>query len=288
MNTDRYFVLNNGIHMPKLGLGVYKLPDMKSTEETVRKAIDMGYRLIDTASYYANESGVGAGVRTASVPREEVTVTTKLWFLDTGYEKTKEAFGRSLKALGLDYIDLYLMHQPYGDVHGAWRAMEELYRDGYIRAIGVSNFHADRVYDLMCFNEVVPAVNQREVHVYHQKREEVEWLRAHGVQPEAYSPFGREMNDVLKNPVVGSIAEEHGATPAQVLLKWTIDRGISVIAKSVRVERLKENLGCFDLNLTEANHDALARLECGRSIMTYDHREPGMLDYLIELPELKY
>ena len=238
-------VLNNGVVMPILGFDVFQIADPAECERSVRDAIDVGYRLIDTAASYGNEDSVGNAIKKSGVAREELFVTTKLWIADTGYENTKRAFGRSLARLQLDYLDLYLIHQPYGDVYGSWRAMEELYRDGVIKAIGVSNFHADRVMDFIVHNEVVPAVNQIETHPFHQQVENQKFLDENNIQIESWGPFAEGKNNVFRNELLLAIAEKHGKSVAQVILRWLIQRGIVVIPKSVRRERMAENFDIF-------------------------------------------
>ncbi len=233
--------LNNGVEMPLLGFGVFQVTDAEECERSVYEALRTGYRLIDTAAAYGNEEAVGNAIKRASVPREELFVTTKLWIADAGYERTKQAFDRSLQRLQLEYLDLYLIHQPFGDVYGAWRAMEELYREGRIRAIGVSNFQPDRLMDLMVHNEVVPAVNQIETHPFNQQIETQEFLRANGVQHEAWAPFAEGQHNIFENEVLLSLAGKYQKTVAQIILRWLTQRGIVAIPKSVRKERIEEN-----------------------------------------------
>jgi diketogulonate reductase-like aldo/keto reductase len=244
-------VLNNGVEMPILGFGVFQIEDLAECERSVRDAIDVGYRLIDTAASYGNEEAVGNAIRGSGVARNELFVTTKLWIADTGYEKTKRAFDRSMKRLQLDYLDLYLIHQPYGDVFGSWRAMEELYRDGRVKAIGVSNFYPDRVMDFMVHNEVVPAVNQVETHPFHQQVETQKFLKENNIQIESWGPFAEGKNNIFRNEVLVSIAEKHGKTVAQVILRWLTQRNIVVIPKSVRKDRMAENFDIFDFELIQ-------------------------------------
>src|SRR3954447_891836 len=242
-------VLNNGQEMPILGFGVFQVADLAECERSVVDAIQTGYRLIDTADSYGNEEAVGKAIERCGVPRQELFVTTKLWVSEAGYEKAKRAFDRSLKRLGLDYLDLYLIHQPYGDVYGAWRAMEELYREGRAKAIGVSNFHPDRVMDLILHNEVPPAVNQVETHPFHQQVETQEFLRENNIQMESWGPFAEGKNDIFRNDVLGSIGRKHGKTVTQVILRWLTQRGVVAIPKSVRKERMAENFDVFDFEL---------------------------------------
>ncbi len=274
-------VLNNEVEMPILGFGVFQIEDLAECERSVRDAIDVGYRLIDTAASYGNEEAVGNAIRASGVPRNELFVTTKLWIADTGYEKTKRAFDRSMKRLQLDYLDLYLIHQPYGDVFGSWRAMEELYRDGRIKAVGVSNFHPDRVMDFIVHNEVVPAVDQIETHPFHQQVETQKFLKENNIQIESWGPFAEGKNNIFGNEVLVSIAERHGKTVAQVILRWLAQRDIVVIPKSVRKERMAENFDIFNFELTEEDMNAIRQLDTGASLF-FDHRDPAMVKLLGE------
>lgn len=274
-------VLNNGVEMPVLGFGVFQIADPAECERSVRDAIDVGYRLLDTAASYGNEESVGKAIRAGGVRREELFVTTKLWIADTGYEKTKAAFDRSMERLGLDYLDLYLIHQPYGDVYGAWRAMEELYREGRVRAIGVSNFHPDRVMDFIVHQEVVPAVNQIETHPFHQQIETQKFLKENNVQIESWGPFAEGKNNVFHNEILSSVAAKHGKSVAQVILRWLTQREVVVIPKSVRKERMAENFQIFDFELDASDMESIATLETGASLF-FDHRDPAMVKFLSE------
>lgn len=272
-------VLNNGVEMPILGFGVYQVTDAEECERSVLEAIRTGYRLIDTASSYLNEEAVGKALRKSGVPREELFVTTKLWVQDTGYESTKRAFERSLARLQLEYLDLYLIHQPYGDVHGSWRAMEELLRQGKARAIGVSNFHPDRVMDLMVFHDVVPAVNQIETHPFNQQIDTQGFLRENGVQTESWGPFAEGRDNIFRNEVLRSIAAKRGKTVAQVILRWLTQRGIVAIPKSVHKERIIENFSIFDIELSSEDMSSIAGLD--RKVSSFfDHRDPKMVKML--------
>src|SRR4051795_7777224 len=242
-------VLNNGQEMPILGFGVFQVADLAECERSVVDAIQTGYRLIDTAASYHNEEAVGKAIERCGVPRQELFVTTKLWISDAAYEKAKSAFGRSLQRLGLDYLDLYLIHQPYGDVYGAWRAMEELYREGRVKAIGVSNFHPDRVMDFILHNEVKPAVNQIETHPFHQQVETQKFLQENDVQIESWGPFAEGRNNIFQNEVLRSIAGKYDKSVAQVILRWLTQRGVVAIPKSVRRERIQENFNILDFEL---------------------------------------
>jgi 2,5-diketo-D-gluconate reductase A len=271
--------LNNGIEMPLLGFGVFQVPDPKECEQSVYEAIQCGYRLIDTAAAYFNEEAVGKAIKKSSIKREDLFITTKLWIQDAGYEKTKKAFDNSLKKLKLDYLDLYLIHQPYSDVHGAWRAMEELYREGRIRAIGVSNFHPDRVMDLISFNEIVPAVNQIETHPFHQQIETQKFLKENGVQHESWAPFAEGKNDLFKSELLASIGEKYSKSIAQIVLRWLTQRGIIVIPKSVRKERMEENLDIFDFLLNSEDMQTIQTLDQNTSAFM-DHRDPNVVKWL--------
>jgi 2,5-diketo-D-gluconate reductase A len=274
-------VLNNGVEMPLLGFGVFQIPDAEECERSVYEAIRTGYRLIDTAAAYGNEEAVGDAIKRAGVPREELFVTTKLWIEDAGDERTKQAFERSLQRLQLEYLDLYLIHQPFGDVYGAWRAMEELYRQGRTRAIGVSNFQPDRLMDLMVHNDVVPAVNQIETHPFNQQIETQQFLQANGVQMEAWAPFAEGKHNIFENEVLVSLAGKHKKTVAQIVLRWLTQRGIVAIPKSVRKERIEENFDVFDVELSPEDMEAIATLDRKESSF-FDHRDPEMVKALGE------
>ena len=272
-------ILNNGVEMPILGFGVYQVTDPKECETSVFEALNVGYRLIDTAQVYGNEAAVGKAIKKSGVAREELFITTKLWVSDVSYEKAKKAFEKSLKNLGLDYLDLYLIHQPYGDVHGAWRAMEELYKEGKIRAIGISNFQPDRVMDLIVFNEVVPAVNQIETHPFNQHIETQKFLVENKVQIESWGPFAEGRNDIFKNELLASIGKKYNKSIAQVILRWLTQRGVVVIPKSVRKERIVENFNIFDFELNAEDMEAIAILDTGKSLF-FDHRDPAIVKWL--------
>jgi diketogulonate reductase-like aldo/keto reductase len=272
-------VLNNGVEMPILGFGVYQITDTEECERSVYEAIRAGYRLIDTAAAYQNEEAVGKAIEKSGVTREDIFVTTKLWIQDTGYESTKKAFESSLKRLQLDYLDLYLIHQPYGDVYGSWRAMEELYREGKIRAIGVSNFQPDRLMDLMVHNEVVPAINQIETHPFNQQIETHKFLQENNVQIESWGPFAEGKNNIFTNELLLAIAGKYRKTVAQVILRWLTQRGVVVIPKSVRQERIVENFNIFDFELSPEDMDAIISLDMKVSSF-FDHRDPEMVKQL--------
>lgn len=273
--------LNNGVEMPLLGFGVYQVTDLDECERSVGDALSVGYRLLDTAASYGNEEAVGRAIKRSGVPRDEIFVTTKLWIADAGDESTTRAFDRSMRRLGLDYLDLYLIHQPYGDIYGAWRAMEQLYRDGRVRAIGVSNFFPDRVMDFLAHHDIPPAVDQIETHPFHQQADAQAFLEANGVQIESWGPFAEGQHDIFHNDVLRAIAEEHRHTVAQVIVRWLTQRGVIAIPKSVRRERMEENFQVFDFELLPADMEAIASLDSGSSSF-FDHRDPAMVKLLSE------
>ena len=271
--------LSNGVEMPALGFGVFQVPDPAECERSVRDAIDVGYRLLDTAASYGNEAAVGAAIKSHGIDRSELFVTTKLWIDDASYDGAKAAFERSINKLGLDYLDLYLIHQPYGDVYGAWRAMEELHRAGRIRAIGISNFYPDRLIDFVLHNEIAPMVNQIEIHPFHQQHDAQHILDEYRVQAEAWGPFAEGKNGLFTNSVLQSIAEKHGKSVAQIVLRWLIGRGIVAIPKSVRKERMAENFAIFDFELDAADIGEIAALDQKTSSF-FDHRNPEKVKLL--------
>ena len=256
--------LNNGVMMPAVGFGVYQVPPAE-TEHVVGEALEAGYRLIDTAASYLNEEQVGRALRASGLKREEVFVTTKLWVQDYEYDDALRAFDRSMQLLGLDYLDLYLLHKPYGNYYAAWRAAERLYREGRVRAIGVTSFSSERLQDLFLHNEVKPAVNQLETHPFFQQQEANSFLRQEGIQHEAWAPFAEGRNDLFRHPLLSSIAARHGKSVAQVVLRWLNQRGVVVIPKTVRRERMAENLALFDFSLSAEEMQAIAALDTGRS-----------------------
>jgi diketogulonate reductase-like aldo/keto reductase len=267
--------LNNGVEMPILGFGVYQIPP-EETERAVTDALAAGYRLLDTAAAYRNEEAVGRAIRNSGIPREELFVTTKPWVQDTpAEENTGRALDTSLRKLGLDHVDLYLMHQPYGDVHGQWRGMEALHREGRAKAIGVSNFYPDRLVDLIVNNEITPAVNQIEVHPFFQRVADQELMREHGIQAESWGGFAEGRNNLFTNPLLSETGRQHGKSVAQVVLRWLIQRGIVTIPKSVRPERMAENIDVFDFELTDDQMASIATLDTGASLF-FDHRDPEM------------
>ncbi len=271
--------LNNGVEMPILGFGVYQVgPD--ETQAAVSAALAAGYRSIDTAAAYGNEAAVGAAIAASGIARDELFITTKLWIQDAPAEaNTARAFDDSLRKLGLDYVDLYLIHQPFGDYYGQWRAMEKVNADGRARAIGVSNFAADRILDLILNNEVTPAVNQIETNPFHQRVADQEVLVAEGVQIESWGPFAEGRNGLFTNPLLSAIGEQHGKSVAQVVLRWMIQRNVVVIPKTVSPERMAQNLDVFDFTLTDDDMAQIATLEAGGS-QFFDHKDPQMVRWL--------
>lgn len=274
-------ILNNGIEMPLLGFGVFQITDLAECEKSVIDAIETGYRLIDTAQSYGNEEAVGKAIKKSGVKREELFITTKVWIQSNGYEGTKKAFERSLKKLQLDYLDLYLIHQPYGDVYGEWRTMEQLYKEGKIKAIGVSNFHPDRLIDLIIHNEIVPAVNQVETHPFHQQIETQNFLHENNVQIESWGPFAEGKNDIFHNELLASIGNKYNKTIAQVILRWLTQRSVGAIPKSVRKERMQENINIFDFELSAEDMETIKTLDT-KSSAFFDHRDPAMVKWLGE------
>ena len=268
-----YYTLNNGVKMPKIGFGTYAIPPEK-TEECVLNAIQAGYRMIDTASAYYNEEGVGRAIKKCGVPREQLFIATKLWVQDMGYENTKKAFETSLKKLQLDYVDLYLIHQPFGDIYGSYRAMEELYESGKIKAIGVCNFYADRLVDLIINNRITPAVLQIEYHPLYQRKEEVKYAKEYNVQLQAWASLGQGKSNIIQNPIILNIAKSHNKTPAQVLLRWAIQNGAQVIPRTIHKERLIENRNIFDFELTQSEMEEIAKLD-GNKTLFLDKRDPS-------------
>ena len=275
----QHLTLNNGVVMPVLGFGVYQIP-AEQTEQAVSDALAAGYRLLDTAAAYGNEEAVGHAIKNSGIPRQELFVTTKLWIQDAPAEtNTRRAFETSLTKLGLDYVDLYLMHQPYGDVYGQWRAMETLNREGMAKAIGVANFYPDRLLDLILNNEITPAVNQIETHPFFQRTVDQDLMRGHGVQPQAWGGFAEGRNDLFTNPVLSEIGKAHGKSVAQIVLRWLIQRDIVTIPKSVNPDRMAQNIDVFDFTLTDDQMATLATLDTGATLF-FDHHDPAMVDWL--------
>ncbi|WP_042751152.1 aldo/keto reductase [Streptococcus mitis] len=275
----QYTILNNGIKMPMVGFGVFQIHDAKTTQTVVEEAIKTGYRLIDTAQVYGNEEAVGKAIKASGVPREELFITTKLWISDFSYEAAKDAFNESLRRLDLDYVDLYLLHQPFGDIFGAWRALEELYKEGKIKAIGVSNFKPDQLANLATFNEVTPAVNQIELHVFNQKEDEQAYMLSKGVQTESWGAFAEGQFDVFNNPVLKEIAEKYSKTTAQVMLRWQLQRGIVSLSKSANPERVRQNFDIFDFELSAEDMDKIAALNTNTTVFS-DHHEAKTVELL--------
>jgi len=277
----QYVILNNGLKMPILGFGVFQIADPKECQRSVVDAIESGYRLIDTAASYMNEEAVGRGLRDSGVARDELFVTSKLWVQDAGFERTRAAIDKSLQRLQLDRLDLYLIHQPFSDVHGSWRAMEEAYKAGKLKAIGLSNFMPDRLMDIMAFNEVEPAVNQVEINPFHQQAESVKFMQDTGVQSEAWAPFAEGRNNLFANEVLRGIAGKYGKSVGQVVLRWLVQRGVVALAKSVRKERMAENLNVFDFRLSDADMAAITTLETGNSSF-FSHQDPEKVRWMSE------
>ncbi len=271
--------LNNGIKIPILGFGVFQIADLAECERCVIDAIEIGYRHIDTAASYQNEEAVGRAIKKSGIKREELFITTKLWIQRNGYEGTKKAFENSLKRLQLDYIDLYLIHQPYGDVYGEWRAMEELYQQKKVKAIGVSNFHTDRIMDLIINNNVIPTVNQIEVNPFNQQIETQKFLNDNNVQVVAWAPFAEGKNNIFKNEILVSIAKKYNKTVAQIILRWLIQRGIAAIPKTIHKERMIENFNVFNFELEIDDMNLIKSLDTKTSSF-FDHRDPEIVKWL--------
>jgi 2,5-diketo-D-gluconate reductase A len=276
-----FVTLNNGVKMPILGFGVFQIPDPAACEQAVLDAISVGYRSIDTAASYGNEESVGRAISASGVDRKELFITTKLWIQSQGYEGTLQAFEQSMQKLGLDYLDLYLIHQPYGDVFGEWRAMEKLYKEGRIKAIGISNFQPDRVMDLMVHTEIVPAVNQLETHPFQQQIANQAFMQENNIQIECWAPFAEGKNGMFTNELLGAIAAKHNKSIAQVILRWLVQRDIVTIPKTVSRERMVENFNIFDFQLSEAEMAQIQTLDTQTSSF-FDHRDPVMVKWLGE------
>jgi len=275
---NRLITLNNGVQMPILGFGVFQVPD-EQTEQVVTDALAAGYRAIDTAASYGNEEAVGRAIANSGIPREKLFITTKMWIQHTGEDTAKREFDKSLQKLGLDYLDLYLIHQPLGDYYSSWRAMQKLYGDGLIKAIGVSNFYPDRLVDLIQHNDVAPAVNQIETHPFFQRHADQQLMREYGVQIESWGPFAEGKNDLFTNPTLIDIGNAHGKSVAQVVLRWLTQRDVVVIPKSVRPDRMAQNLGIFDFELSDDEMARIAGLDTGQT-MFFDHHDPEMVKWL--------
>lgn len=277
-NAIPQLTLNTGTTMPVLGFGVYQIPP-EQTEQAVGDALAAGYRSLDTAAIYQNEVGVGRAIAASGIPRDELFVTTKLWIQEVGEGNARRAFEASLRRLGLDFVDLYLIHQPFGDYYRSWREMQELNREGLARAIGVSNFHPDRLVDLVVHNEITPAVNQIETHPYNQRARDQAVMREHGVQMESWGPFAEGQNGIFSDPLFSGIGAVHGKSVAQVVLRWLIQREVVVIPKSVRPERMRENLDVFDFALTDDEMARIAGMDTGATLF-FDHADPAWVSRL--------
>jgi len=273
-----HVTLNNGVQMPVVGFGVYQIPP-EDTEKAVADALAAGYRHIDTAAAYGNEQAVGRALASSGIARDDLFITTKLWIQDAGEDSAKRAVDTSLKRLGLDHIDLYLIHQPYGDVHGAWRGMQARHQQGALKAIGVSNFHPDRLVDLIEHNEVVPAVDQIETHPYYQRAQDQQVMRERGVQIESWGPFAEGRNNLFSDPTLSAIGAQHGKSVAQVVLRWLVQRDVVVIPKSVRPDRMAENIEIFDFELTAEQISTISAMDKGESLFI-DHRDPQSVSQL--------
>lgn len=277
-----YVTLNNGVGMPVLGFGTYQIKDPAVCEQAVRDAIDVGYRMIDTAASYGNEEAVGRAIQSCGVPRDRLFITTKLWISDASYEGAMRGFEASMQRLGLDYLDLYLIHQPLGDYYGAWRAMTELCRAGRIRAIGVCSFYPDRLADLIAFNEMPPAVNQVECNVFFQQQAAQDYMKSKEVQMQSWAPFAEGHNDLFHNETLAAIGARYGKSVAQVVLRWQLQRGIVCIPKSVKKERMQQNFDVFDFTLSKEDMAAIAAMDTGVSSF-FDHRDPAVVEMLAGL-----
>ena len=278
-----YVTLANGVKMPVLGYGVYQVTQ-DECERCVLDALKVGYRSIDTAQSYFNEEQVGSAMEKSGVPREDIFLTTKVWLEHYGYKQTKDSVLESMGKLRTDYLDLVMLHQPFSDTYGAWRALEELYDEGKLRAIGISNFYADRMVDFASFNRIKPMVNQVETHIFDQQKNAKQWADKYGIQLEAWAPFGEGRGGTFENPVIGEIAAKYGKTPAQVMLRWNIQRGVVVIPKSTHVERMKENFDVFDFTLSGEDMEAISVLDKAESAF-FSHQDPAMVEWFVKMVE---
>lgn len=278
-----YITLNNGVKMPMLGYGVYQVTK-EECERCVSDALSVGYRLIDTAQSYFNEEEVGCAIEKSDVAREDIFLTTKVWIEHYGYEKTKRSVEESMRKLKTDYLDLCLLHQPFSDVYGAYRALEDLYKEGKIRAIGISNFYADRMVDIASFAEIKPMVNQIEIHPHHQQNEQLVWSEKYDIRPEAWAPFGEGRGGMFENPILAEIGEKYNKSAAQVMLRWHLQRGVIVIPKSTHKDRMKENFDVFDFCLTKEDMDKIATLDKGESSF-FSHTDPNMVEWFVKMVE---
>lgn len=277
---NNYITLNNGMHMPLIGYGVFRMTDENACEEAVLQALNTGYRLIDTAAAYENECAVGRAIKRSGIPRDEIFLTTKLWVTDTSYEKAKPALERSLERLGLDYVDLYLIHQPYNDYYGAWRALEELYAQGKVKAIGVDNFTEDKLADFLFFNKIKPAVNMVECNPFYQRQNDLEYMQSQNIQMQAWSPLSAGAENVFSNPVLCDIAEKYKKSSAQIILRWLVQRGIVPVVKSANPARMKENIDIFDFELSQNDIQAIATLDTGHTCFTARKDAQQVTDFL--------
>lgn len=278
-----YITLNNGVKMPMLGYGVYQVTQ-EECERCVLDALSVGYRSIDTAQSYFNEEQVGSAIQKSGVPREDIFLTTKVWIEHYGYDAAKKSILTSMEKLKTDYLDLCLLHQPFSDVYGAYRAMEDLYKEGKIRAIGISNFYADRMVDLASFAEVKPCVNQIEIHPLYQQNQQLEWSKKYNVVPEAWAPFGEGRGDMFTNPILAGIGAKYNKTVAQVILRWHIQRGVVVIPKTTHIDRMRENLDVFDFALTDEDMSTIAKIDTGKSAF-FSHTDPNMVEWFVKMVE---
>lgn len=273
----QYVTLKNGIQMPQLGYGVYQV-GKETCERCVLDALETGYRLIDTAQAYGNEKEVGDAIRKSGIPRKEIFLTTKVWIDSFGYDRCKESVEHSMEKLGTDYVDLFLLHQPFGDAYGAWRALEEFYEKGRVRAIGVSNFYADRFVEFSNFNKIAPMVNQIEVHPLDQQAEQLKWAEKYGARVEAWAPFGEGRGGLFENEILKSIGQKYGKTTAQVMLRWNLQRGVIMIPKSVHRERMEENFSVFDFTLDDSDMQKIAALDQKKSAF-FSHQDPATVEW---------
>ena len=277
-----YITLNNGVKMPKVGFGVYQVTDQNECRQAVLDAIDVGYRLIDTAQAYGNEEAVGEAIKMSGVDRKDLFITTKVWISNYGYEKAKMSVEESLKKMQLDYLDLVLLHQPFNDYYGAYQALVDLYKEGKIKAIGVSNFYPDRLVDMAIFSEVTPAINQVEVNVFHQQKEAQVYNEKYGVQLEAWAPFAEGRNNMFSNPGLKAIGEKYGKTVAQVILRWLVQRNIVPLSKSVKKSRMEENINIFDFELSKEDMDKISEMDKKESSF-FSHYDPSIVEMIAEL-----
>lgn len=277
-----YITLNNGVKMPKVGFGVYQVTDQNECRQAVLDAIDVGYRLIDTAQAYGNEEAVGEAIKMSSVDRKDLFITTKVWISNYGYEKAKMSVEESLKKMQLDYLDLVLLHQPFNDYYGAYQALVDLYKEGKIKAIGVSNFYPDRLVDMAIFSEVTPAINQVEVNVFHQQKEAQVYNEKYGVQLEAWAPFAEGRNNMFSNLELKAIGEKYGKTVAQVILRWLVQRNIVPLSKSVKKSRMEENINIFDFELSKEDMDKISEMDKKESSF-FSHYDPSIVEMIAGL-----